>query len=271
MSWHPASPINIEEGYRDLEATPPRSTTNSTEDVAPLPASTPPTQVQQASRRRGATGAGGGDVAEGNEFTGDEDGDAAQQARLHMHVAIDMAALQQAAALTGENAPTESVNNRGLVILWSPYCPSVDGGPARYIVTVGTANHAGPPTPSVKHSRNYAKLLLALFGVCLSACSATFPVVKQAAPDGLLVLAYGLLVALALVLLAGLLATSFDRSPSSAIWGRYALQLALGLIIGFLTWSVCSLKHGPGFDVAVGIAGALAYIAVVLLFHTRKW
>jgi hypothetical protein len=123
----------------------------------------------------------------------------------------------------------------------------------------------------VKHSRNYAKLLLALFGVCLSACSATFPVVKQAAPDGLLVLAYGLLVALALVLLAGLLATSFDRSPSSAIWGRYALQLALGLIIGFLTWSVCSLKHGPGFDVAVGIAGALAYIAVVLLFHTRKW
>jgi hypothetical protein len=110
MSWHPASPINIEEGYRDLEATPPRSTTNSTEDVAPLPASTPPTQVQQASRRRGATGAGGGDVAEGNEFTGDEDGDAAQQARLHMHVAIDMAALQQAAALTGENAPTESVS-----------------------------------------------------------------------------------------------------------------------------------------------------------------
>lgn len=111
---HPPSPINIEEeGHRDLEATPPRSTTNSTEDVAPLPASTPhPPQVckiQQASRRR-ATGAGGGDIAEGHEFTGDEDGDAAQQARLHMHVAIDVAALQQAAALTGDDAPTESVS-----------------------------------------------------------------------------------------------------------------------------------------------------------------
>lgn len=123
----------------------------------------------------------------------------------------------------------------------------------------------------MKHSGKYAKLLLSLFGVCLSACSAAFPVVKQAAPDGLLVLAYGLLVALTFVLLAGLLATSFDRSPSSAIWGRYALQLALGLAIGFLTWSVCSLKHEPGFDVAVGIAGALAYIVVVLLFHIRKW
>lgn len=91
-------------------------------------------------------------------------------------------------------------------------------------------------------AKYYAKVLLSLFGVSLSACCAAFPVIKQAAPDGYMILAYGLLVVLALVLLTGLLATSFEKSPSSVVWGKYALQVALGLTIGFLTWSVCSLS-----------------------------
>ena len=117
----------------------------------------------------------------------------------------------------------------------------------------------------------YSKVLLSLFGVCLSACSAAFPVIKQAAPDGYVILAYSLLVVLALVLLTGLLATSFDKSPSSVVWGKYALQLALGLTIGFLTWSVCSLSPTHEFSVPIGVAGALVYISVVVLFKYRRW
>lgn len=117
----------------------------------------------------------------------------------------------------------------------------------------------------------YAKVLLALFGVALSTCSASYPVLKQAAPDGHMILAYGVLVALALVLLAGLLATAFDKSPSSVVCGKYALQLALGLTIGLLTWSICSLDAEHQLDVPILVAGALVFSVLLMLFYCRGW
>ncbi|CAL5078506.1 unnamed protein product [Urochloa decumbens] len=276
----PPSPINIEdEGQHNLEAMLPHSTSPAEVAEPPPAPSELGASTPHASRRRGGriqaegsnghallpsvelardTGVGGGGVASGGDFTGNGEGGGA-------HVAIDVATLQQAAALAG--APTESGTNRALVNVLSTCCRSIDGGSTRYILTVGNADNTGEPKASVMKQK-YAKVLLSLYGVCLSACSAAFPVVKQAAPDGYLILAYGLLVVLSLVLLVGLLATTFDGSPSSVVWGKYALQLALGLTIGLLTWSVCSLE--PKLDVPIGIAGALAYMAVVLLFHCRK-
>ncbi|CAN6181370.1 unnamed protein product [Urochloa humidicola] len=260
----------------------PRSTSSA--EVAELPAAPSEpgacaTPHHQASRRRAgraqaegstghvllpcvelACGVAGGGVASDHEFTRNGEGGGAQ-------VTIDVAALQQAATLAG--APMELATNRALVSLLSTCCRSIDGGATRYILTVGNADNAGEPKASVK--QKYAKVLLSLYGVCLSACSAAFPVVKQAAPDGYLVLAYGLLVVLTLVLLVGLLATSFDGSPGSLVWGKYALLLALGLTIGLLTWSVCSLNHEPKLNVPIGIVGVLAYMVVMLLFHCRKW
>lgn len=113
--------------------------------------------------------------------------------------------------------------------------------------------------------------MLPLFCVALAASCAAYPIVKQAVPGGYAYVAYALLVVLALVLLFGMLMTTFEKPPKSVVFGKYALQLAIGIIISLFTWAMSSLNHEPRYNAPISVAGALACIIVAALFQWRKW
>jgi peptidoglycan biosynthesis protein MviN/MurJ (putative lipid II flippase) len=75
------------------------------------------------------------------------------------------------------------------------------------------------------------------------------------------------------LMLVGLLAVVYGdpRAPLAAIVAELAAPLAIGVAAFGVPWALALALDGRGFDVAAGVAGALAYLAAVRALLPGSW